>query len=76
MGEPIGVEGPREKGRKVCRRSDLERSGGGGKTPVAETDLNPRGILSTTGHEESRGKQGGPPPKAKYSLVTDSEAVP
>jgi hypothetical protein len=23
--------------------------------------------VSTTGHEESRGKLGGPPPKAKYS---------
>ena len=30
-------------------------------------------IQSTTGHEKSCGKQGGPPPKAKYSLVTDRE---
>ena len=30
-------------------------------------------LQSTTGHEKSRGKQGGPPPKAKYYLVTDSE---
>ena len=33
-------------------------------------------ILSTAGHEESRGKQEGPPSKAKYSLMTDSEPVP
>ena len=30
-------------------------------------------LQSTTGHEKSRGKQGGPPPKAKYYLVTDRE---
>ena len=30
-------------------------------------------ILSTAGHEESRGNTGGPPSKPKYSLVTDSE---
>ena len=30
-------------------------------------------IQSTTGHEESGGKQGGPPPKAKYYPVTDRE---
>ena len=28
---------------------------------------------STTGHVKPGGKQGGPPPKAKYYLVTDSE---
>jgi hypothetical protein len=33
-------------------------------------------IRSTAGHEESRGKLGGPPSKPKYSLVTDSGAVP
>ena len=30
-------------------------------------------ILSTAGHEESRGNTGGPPSKPKYSLVTDRE---
>ena len=30
-------------------------------------------IQSTTRHEKSCGKQGGPPPKAKYYLVTDRE---
>jgi hypothetical protein len=31
---------------------------------------------STTGHEKSCGNLGGPSPKAKYYLVTDSEPVP
>ena len=30
-------------------------------------------IQSTTGHEKPCGNKGGPPPKAKYYLVTDSE---
>ena len=33
-------------------------------------------IQSSARHVESRMKTGGPPPKAKYYLVTDSEAVP
>ena len=33
-------------------------------------------IQSTAGHEESRGKSGGPPSKPKYYLMTDSGAVP
>ena len=31
---------------------------------------------STVGHVESRRKLGGPSPKAKYYLATDSELVP
>ena len=31
---------------------------------------------SSTGHEKSGVNMGGPPPKAKYYLVTDSEQVP
>ena len=33
-------------------------------------------IPSTAGHVKPRGNQGGPPPKAKYYLATDSEQVP
>ena len=33
-------------------------------------------ILSTAGHVKPRGKLEGPPSKAKYSLMTDSEPVP
>jgi hypothetical protein len=31
---------------------------------------------SSTGHVKSRVNPGGPPPKAEYSLVTDSGLVP
>ncbi len=34
------------------------------------------GIPSTTRHVKSVGNLGGPPSKAKYSLVTDREQVP
>ena len=47
-----------------------------GDSPVVENAERKAGIQSTTGHEESRGKQGGPPPKAKYYLVTDRGIVP
>ena len=33
-------------------------------------------LTSTTRHEKPGGKTGGPPPKAKYYLVTDRELVP
>ena len=57
-------------------RRELESSSREGKTPVDEK-INTLGkILSTAGHVKSRGKQGGPPPKAKYYLATDSEQVP
>ena len=51
----------------------MERSTADGESPVVETRRLPAEIQSTTRHEKPRGKQGGPPPKAKYSLVTDSE---
>ena len=47
-----------------------------GDSPVVENAERKVGIQSTTGHDESRGKQGGPPPKAKYYLVTDRGIVP
>ncbi len=42
---------------------------------VGESDID-YSIQSTTRHVKPCGKQGGPPPKAKYYLMTDSEAVP
>lgn len=54
----------------------LERPAIESNSLVIETSSPPRRILSTTGHVKPRGKQGGPPPKAKYSLATDSEPVP
>ena len=47
-----------------------------GETPVSESLRQPTGIQSTLGHVKPRGKQGGPPSKAKYYLTTDSEPVP
>ena len=54
----------------------MERQAKEGNSPVVEISLSLKWILSTAGHEKSRWKQGGPSPKAKYSLVTDSEPVP
>jgi len=60
----------------VDSRIDLERSAGAGKSPVDEIDNTPMSILSTAEHAKFRRNLGGPSPKAKYSLVTDSEPVP
>ena len=54
----------------------MGRPAGEGKRPVDEIEHDFSRIPSTTGHEKPCGNQGGPPPKAKYSLVTDSERVP
>lgn len=50
------------------------KTGKEGETPVVEMV---RSMISKSraGHVESRLKIGGPSPKAKYSLVTDSEPV-
>jgi hypothetical protein len=45
-----------------------------GENPVVEM-LWTRQTRSRAGHEKSRLKNGGPSPKAKYDLVTDSEPV-
>ena len=62
----------RSHGTKVVSRIPLEKVGVEGDTPVDESndglDLSP----STTGHEESGGKLGGPSSKAKYLPATDS----
>ena len=44
-----------------------------GDSPVWEAL---KDVLSRAGHVKSCLKIGGPPPKAKYSLLTDSEPVP
>ena len=50
------------------------KAGVEGETPVIEIVSS---VISESraGHEKSRLKIGGPSPKAKYSLVTDSEPV-
>ena len=60
----------------MTSRRGLERPIKEGNDPVGESLSQPSGIPSTAGHEKPRGNQGGPPPKAKYSLATDSELVP
>jgi hypothetical protein len=57
--------------------NDLERSTIEGDSPVSETDQTSWDEYpSTAGHVEPRGNLGGPSPKAKYYLTTDSELVP
>ena len=43
---------------------------------VDERLMEPSGIQSINGHEESAEKTGGPSSKPKYYPMTDSEAVP
>lgn len=50
------------------------KAGKEGETPVVEI-LGSMVSESRAGHVESRLKIGGPSPKAKYYLVTDSEPV-
>lgn len=43
--------------------------------PYAKDDPSPELIPSSASHEKTGVKQGGPPPKAKYKLKTDSALV-
>ena len=47
-----------------------------GESPVGGHELSSFWHPSTAGHEKPCGNLGGPPPKAKYYLVTDSGLVP
>ena len=47
----------------------LERTTEEGESPVGERERASGVLLSTTGHEKSCGKLGGPPSKAKYLLL-------
>ena len=58
---------------KIHRRRRLERRTEEGKSPVSEMDRVLRRIRSNAEHVEFGMKTGGPPPKAKYYPVTDSE---
>ena len=73
--EPYGVPGRLQNWRLVeacwiCISKEGERPVNE-KRPVL-LDMFP----SSAGHVEPRANLGGPSPKAKYSLVTDSELVP
>ena len=54
----------------------MERRAKEGDSPVGETPVSLVRHLSTAGLVESRWNLGGPSPKAKYYLATDSELVP
>ena len=54
----------------------METSAKQGDSPVSEKRREHVGYLSKTGHGKSGLNLGGPPSKAKYSLMTDSEPVP
>ncbi|KAG2239904.1 hypothetical protein Bca52824_091263 [Brassica carinata] len=60
---------PTESEAVECRTLD-------GDSPVAESITSLCSDPSSMGHVESRVNQQGPPCKAKYSWVTDSEVVP
>ena len=47
-----------------------------GENPVGERRIVSGWIQSTAGHVKPCGKQGGPPSKPKYYLMTDRGAVP
>ena len=72
------LQGEAREVRKVCdSRRPLERVTKEGDSPVGEIkDSSWKQFPSTAGHVQSRGKPGGPSPKAKYALATDSELVP
>ena len=57
-------------------RTQLESWAIQGDSPVDENIVPPGRHPSTTGHVISGGNLGGPPSKAKYVLMTDSELVP
>ena len=72
-----GVQTCREVANWRHSRSVLESSTTEGDSPVDEMVSASWVVFpSTTGHVKSCGNLGGPPSKAKYSLVTDSELVP
>ena len=57
-------------------RTGLESPAKEGDSPVAEEIRRGPGVTQiNVGHVEPGVKQGGPPPKAKYSLATDSAVV-
>ncbi len=67
--------------REVTKARDsrrlLEWTTTAGDSPVDEiTNSFWKQFPSTAGHVQSRGKPGGPSPKAKYSPATDSVLVP
>ncbi len=78
----VGVVGllqgaAREVTKVRVSRRPLERATIEGDSPVGEIKNSSwKQFPSTAGHVQSRGKPGGPSPKAEYSPATDSVQVP
>ena len=70
-----GVEGPIKRTGNLSRTL-LESWMKQGESPVDEKRTWQDWHLSKAGHVKPGLNLGGPPPKAKYSLITDSEPVP
>ena len=70
---PFGVGSDTPKGRLKTSLMPLERATGEGKSPVSESLKSLNGYPKYHGIGQTCGNPGGPPPKAKYSLATDSE---
>ena len=67
----------REVTKIVDSQRPLERATIEGDSPVGEIQSSSwKQFPSTAEHVQFRGKPGGPSPKAKYALATDSELVP
>ena len=71
-----GVAGRAERNAERSRRRVWKGSPKRVKVSYPKLQSLQHDTPSTAGHEKSRGNQGGPPPKAKYYLATDSEPVP
>ena len=70
----IGVA-ERHNGR-IGQPNGMGRPTTAGESPVGENRVRSDEFQSTAGHVKPGGKQGGPPSKPKYYLVTDRGAVP
>lgn len=70
-----GVVGPIKRAGNLSR-THLESWTTKGDSPVDEKRTCQDWHLSKAGHVKPGLNPGGPPPKAKYSLITDSEPVP
>ena len=64
-----------QRAHYIDRGTVLGKQAGESESLVLEIDIIASRIQSTTRHEKPCGKTGGPPPKAKYYLVTDSGEV-
>ena len=71
----FGVVGPIKRSA-IVSRTHLESWTTQGDSPVDESESWQDWHLSRAGHVKPGLNLGGPPSKAKYSLMTDSEPVP